>query len=282
MRQATTGSSERKVADEARHRHHRLWPSSTRGAEPRRPVSSASPSREASSGFAAVAATRRPTAAPSNKIDFVPKVKLETSSTTTTPWRRSSTPCSRHAAAGEIGDGKLWVSPVDEVDPHPLRPSAGPTPSRRRSTPTLVCLPTRWPHCAPPSSDRRPGPWEPSHSGRIPGDEAETVATTLRLATDLPVRRTSTARSLGYLPDRPAAPSPGAGSALCSPAGRPSAGGRSLVCRGARPSASRGWARRAAGRSTAQGPGATWRWVPQLGLEKASTCGSTGSRSPSP
>ena len=52
-------------------------------------------------------------------IDFVPKVRSRSSSTTTTSTASTSR-LVEAARTGKIGDGKVWVVPVDrrDADPH--------------------------------------------------------------------------------------------------------------------------------------------------------------------
>ena len=49
------------------------------------------------------------------QIDFVPKVKLEIVVDDARRRRASSTPSSRPARTDKIGDGKVWVTDVDDL-----------------------------------------------------------------------------------------------------------------------------------------------------------------------
>ncbi len=49
------------------------------------------------------------------QIDFVPKVRLGRSWSTTTGSTRWSTRSPAAAATGKIGDGKIWVTDVERV-----------------------------------------------------------------------------------------------------------------------------------------------------------------------
>ena len=57
-------------------------------------------------------------------VDFVPKVKVEIVVPDDNVQQVVERSITRGRATGKIGDGKIFITPVDEVDPHPHRRDA--------------------------------------------------------------------------------------------------------------------------------------------------------------